>query len=156
SATNRFRSLRAWRAYCAGFCPMMPAWLDTHPTSAALMAASVVSLAIFAVARSSCTVRPPTRDSTDWGWGLLVFLLLFAGRWPGFFRTREYNLDESHLLAGAMTLRHDFLFWRSVDGGTGGPLDFYALMPAGWLLGSDNYVSARLTALLLLAGALLL
>jgi len=29
----------------------------------------------------------------------------------------QLNPDESQLIAGALTLRHDSVFWRSVDGG---------------------------------------
>jgi len=64
------------------------------------------------------------------------------------------NQDESQLLAGAITLRHDPLFWRSVDGGTAGPLDFYALIPASLFPGTLAYAAARFTACLLLGGAL--
>jgi hypothetical protein len=93
-------------------------------------------------------------NRTDWGWGLVILGLLVVGRWPTWFVTREFNTDESELIVGAITLRHDPMFWRSVDGVTAGPLDFYALMPAGWIHGADDYFSVRVTALLLIAVAL--
>jgi hypothetical protein len=92
---------------------------------------------------------------SDWIWGLAILALLLAARWPELFVTREFSPDESHLLAGAITLRHDPVFWRSVDGATAGPIDFYALLPVGTLTGRDDYFSGRLTALLLIAGTLL-
>jgi hypothetical protein len=101
--------------------------------------------------------RPDWRDvkSTDWRWGLIILGMLIVGRWPTWFVTRQLNPDESQLIAGALTLRYDPVFWRSVDGGTAGPFDFYALWPVGWLHGADDYFSARVTALVLIAAALI-
>jgi hypothetical protein len=102
-------------------------------------------------------LRPDWRDvkSTDWRWGLIILGMLIVGRWPTWFVTRQLNPDESQLIAGALTLRYDPVFWRSVDGGTAGPFDFYALWPVGWLHGADDYFSARVTALVLIAAALI-
>lgn len=92
---------------------------------------------------------------SDWRWLAIIVLLLVAGRWPSWFVTRQFNDDESFLIAGAITLRHDPLFFRSVDGGTAGPLDFYALLPVGSLFGRDDYATARITAAILIATALI-
>ena len=81
-------------------------------------------------------------------------VVLIVGRWPTWFVAHDLNPDESQLIAGAITLRHDPVFWRSVDGGTAGPLDFFALWPAGCLHGKDDYLSARVSALGLIAAAL--
>ena len=56
---------------------------------------------------------------------LLEDLFLLAWRWPFLLQASEYNPDESQLLAGALTLTRDPVFWRSVDGTTSGPLNFY-------------------------------
>jgi hypothetical protein len=53
-------------------------------------------------------------------------------------------------------LRFDPVFWRSVNGATAGPFDFFALLPLGSICGADGYLSARLTALGLLAISLTL
>ncbi|MES1195287.1 MAG: hypothetical protein ABUL65_05280, partial [Opitutus sp.] len=65
------------------------------------------------------------------------------------FCASEYNPDESQFIAGAMALARDPVFWRSVDGVTSGPLDFYALLPLHWLGLPLDYFGARFTALIL-------
>jgi len=90
-----------------------------------------------------------------WKWWLLLATVLLAFRWPVLWIKFELNPDESQLIAGAMTLWHDPVFWRSVDGNTAGPLDFYPLMPAGLFSGLTAYAIARLTALTVVWGTLL-
>ncbi len=125
-------------------------WLDAHPASywipAILATLALVGWIVLGV--RAAAQEKPLRHS---GWVFAVLLLLFlaAWRWPYFFAASEYNPDESQFIAGAMTLTHDPVFWRSVDGGTVGPLDFYALLPLHWLGLPLDYFSARVTALLL-------
>jgi len=53
-----------------------------------------------------------------------IFLCSIAFRWPSLVFNREIaNPDESQLIAAAITLSHDPLFFRSVDGTTCGPVD---------------------------------
>ncbi len=89
-----------------------------------------------------------------WGWWALLAGALVAFRWPLITLPHELYPDESQLLAGALTLRHDPMFWRSVDGGTAGPLDYYALLPAAFFSGTAGYAAARLTAALIIWGML--
>jgi hypothetical protein len=104
--------------------------------------------------------------------GLLAWLLLFparARRWfvpvalaglfflrlPSLVYDQEINPDESQMIAQALTLgRYDPVYLRAVDGTTGGPLDSYLLiLPA--LLGLPyDYITAHLTACLLVAVSL--
>ena len=86
-------------------------------------------------------------------WSLLLGMLVLF-RWPLIVLPHELYPDESQLLAGALTLRHDPVFWRSVDGNTAGPLDFYVLLPAAFFPGAAGYAAARLTAVLLCWGLL--
>lgn len=65
----------------------------------------------------------------------------------------EFNPDESQFIAGALTLRQDPVFWRSVDGMTAGPLIFYPLLPLAWLGLPLDYFTARLAAILGFAAA---
>jgi hypothetical protein len=134
----------------------MLSWFDQNPDRYWWFVCLVVAGSLFVLLRP--LLRPDWKDSkgTDWRWGLVIFLVLIAGRWPTWFVTRELGSDESQLVAGAMTLRHDPVFWRSINGGTAGPLDFYALFPVGWIHGADDYFSARVTALCLIAAALIL
>ncbi len=131
-------------------------WLDAHP-HAYWAGVAPVTLAYFALVvarlRSPSTTPPPGRDR--WLHALLLFAFLLAWRWPFLFAAHEYNPDESQLIAGALTLWHDPVFWRSVDGTTSGPLNFYALWPLHFLGLPFDYFSARLTGLLLVWLALL-
>lgn len=89
------------------------------------------------------------------GEAVWIGLLLLAWRWPWLLVPVEFNPDESQLIAGALTLRADPVFWRSVDGTTSGPLNFYALLPLTWLGLTADYFSARLTGLILVWASLL-
>lgn len=82
-----------------------------------------------------------------WKWWLLAAMALVCLRWPMLGVQHQLNPDESQLIAGALTLRHDPMFWRAVDGSTAGPVDFYPLLPAAWADGFGGYAVARLIAL---------
>jgi hypothetical protein len=131
-------------------------WLDSHPSSYWVVSLAATALllggllvALWREAGATGGLRRAT-----WRDGLAVFLFLLAWRWPFLLAANDYNPDESQLIAGAMTLTHDPVFWRSVDGTTSGPLNFYVLLPLHWLGLPLDYFSARLTGLLLIAGAL--
>ena len=90
-------------------------WVFLHLGAASLLGVRVTT-----------SVAPPPR----WTWWLLLAGALLAFRWPTLWIPHQQNPDESQLIAGAIALRHDPVFRRSVDGGTAGPLDFYPLLPA--------------------------
>jgi hypothetical protein len=87
--------------------------------------------------------------------GVALLLVLLAWRWPPLFGAHEFNPDESQLIAGAITLKQDPVFWRSVDGTTSGPLNFFALLPVNALGIPLDYFAARLSGLLMVWGTLL-
>jgi hypothetical protein len=89
-----------------------------------------------------------------WSYWSLLAATLVVGRWTMIRLPYELYPDETQLLAGAFTLRHDPLFWRSVDGGTAGPLDYFALLPAAFFSGPSCYAVTRLIAALLIWGTL--
>src|SRR5688572_14703264 len=133
-------------------------WLDQHPSAYwGIVAGPTLLLLwwIFSSARRNCfrsgtgALRSVLKD------GALLFLFLLAWRWPFLLTAHDFNPDESQLIAGAITLTHDPVFWRSVDGTTSGPLNFYALLPLHALGLPLDYFSARLTGLILIWGALL-
>ncbi len=130
-------------------------WFDENPDRYWWLVCVVIAAALFAILRPLRRSTWRNERGTDWRWSLVIAGVLLAGRWPTWLVTRQLNPDESQLIAGALTLRADPVFWRSVDGATAGPLDFYALWPAGWLLGADDFRSARVTAWGLLALALI-
>lgn len=74
--------------------------------------------------------------------GVLTFSFV-AFRWPLWFVGHELNVDESQMLAEAITLLHDPVFWRSVDGSTHGPLNVYPLWLAKVVGLNLDYVGAR-------------
>ena len=90
----------------------------------------------------------------DWLFLLLVFILVFAWRWPFLLNASEYDADESQLISGAATLWRDPVFWRSVDAATAGPIDLYILLPLHALGLPLDFFGARLTGLLLGCGML--
>src|SRR3954466_15833933 len=101
----------------------------THPPPVNLTAPGWLCL-LAAIAWTVREVRQPnSARSLGWRWWALAAAVLICFRWPMLWVRHELNVDESQLIAGAITLRHDPVFWRSVDGGTAGPIDFYPLLP---------------------------
>lgn len=131
-------------------------WVDHHPQSYLWPVGGLIVIALASAVRPLLKDQYDDTRGHDWWWGLSILAILIAGRWPSFLFSRELDVDESQLLAGAHALTYDPVFWRSVNGGTAGPLDFFALWPAGWLCGWDTYLPARLTAVALLATVLIL
>lgn len=138
-------------------------WFDAHPAAYWRIAWScfgglllVTFTPLIAGLRSGMPVDFTTRITPRWLYLSILFLTFFSFRWPLFFVNEELNPDESQIIAGAITLRHDPLYWRSVDGMTHGPLDDYPLM-LPWLAGqTPGYLSARLIAACLVLGAVML
>ncbi len=131
-------------------------WFDTNPDRYWLPVCAAIIAILLVLVRPMLRRGWADAPALDLRWGWAIFIMLAVGRWPSWFATREFNPDESQFIAGALTLRHDPVFWRSVDGATAGPLDFYALLPVGWIGGGDSYMSARITAALLIGAALVL
>ena len=126
-------------------------WLDSSPAhywSVAWTAfGSVLAVAILAL------FFP--RERAWWQHPLLfsvaMLMVLLAFRWPVLLDNRQYpDPDESQMIAGALTLRHDPVFWRSVDGTTYGPLVEWPLLAALFLRGSLDFTAARFVTVFLL------
>ena len=120
------------------------------PAAAPLFSAAFLGwiLLLLAVAWSGWAGRRESAaPAIGWPWWLLTAAALLCFRWPMFWIQHQLNPDESQLIAGALTLRHDPVFWRAVDGATAGPLDYYPLLPAAWADGFASYAVARLIAL---------
>ncbi len=77
-----------------------------------------------------------------------MFVALVAWRWRSICYEGEINLDESQLLAQAMRYKADLMPWRSVDGGSSGPLNTWLLFWAPVLGFKFDYLAARLTSVL--------
>lgn len=107
-----------------------------------------------ALALAPAWLRPPSigRNKHLFLWlalGALAFM-----RFPILVFNRELNPDESQIITQALTLHQDPVFWRSVDGTTGGPLDSYLLALPGLLGLPFNYIVAHGVALLLVMASL--
>ncbi|MEO6281878.1 MAG: hypothetical protein ABIN80_19815 [Dyadobacter sp.] len=85
----------------------------------------------------------------------LSMLLLLVMRLPVIVYNRELNPDESQMLSHAITLFHDPVYWRSVDGTTIGPLDNYLLVIPKLLGFQIDYTSGRLMGFFCAAGSLI-
>ncbi|WP_221389750.1 hypothetical protein [Dyadobacter sp. NIV53] len=83
-----------------------------------------------------------------------TFLLVWM-RIPVILFNRELNADESQMLSQGMTLFHDPVYWRSVDGTTGGPLGSYFLIIPALFRGVFDYTTAHSGALILVFVALI-
>lgn len=76
---------------------------------------------------------------------------LFILRLPSILYNREINPDESQMITQAMTLVQDPVYFRSVDGTTGGPLSSYLLILPALIGFPFNYIVAHFVASLLIA-----
>ncbi len=85
----------------------------------------------------------------------VLTLTLAAFRWP-FLAQAWLDSHESHAIACAMKLGVDPVFWRGIDGGTGGPLLYYPLLIVRLLGQPVDYGWVRLLALALQIGSVLL
>lgn len=131
-------------------------WLDHSPAHFW----SFVAVASFLLLASAIVAFFYPASARRWNhplvFGALAALAIFAFRWPLLFDNRELNNpDESQMLAGAIALQHDPVFWRSVDGNTTGPLDQWPLAALGALGVRLDYTNARLLAFALAWSTLL-
>ena len=83
--------------------------------------------------------------------GVLSLGLFFLLRLSSIVFDNEINPDESQMITQALTLRHDPVYFRSVDGTTGGPLDSYFLILPSLAGFPFDFITAHLTAFGLVA-----
>src|SRR5689334_11435702 len=123
-------------------------WLDGSPArywTVAWLSLALVALSAIAVDRAVGPrwLRHPA------GYATLLLLCLLAFRWPILLDNQQLpDPDESQMMAGAMTLRHDPQFWRSVDGTTHGPLVEWPLVVPLWFGAPMDYTLARTISVL--------
>jgi hypothetical protein len=92
-------------------------------------------------------------NSEKWWRYLAVFFIFFAvslvtWRLRPLLYDGEINVDESQVLSQALRYQVDPIPWRSVDGGSGGPLYTWAVCWAPILGLKFDYFAARITSLL--------
>ncbi len=88
-----------------------------------------------------------------WKWVCALFLGVLAAafvawRWRSLSYNGEVNVDESQLLSQAMRYRLDPIPWRSVDGGSSGPLNTWVVLWAPLVGLKLDYLAARITSVL--------
>lgn len=124
--------------------------LDHHPAVYWFLAWS--AMAVF----TGWTIAPLWRSArpvvVSWPGAVAVAAVLLAWRWPFLLAATEFNPDESQLIAGAMALARDPVFWRSVDGTTSGPLNYYPLVPIAWLGLPLDFFTGRMAGLAMVFG----
>jgi len=84
------------------------------------------------------------------GFFVLLSIALPVWRWRSLTYNGEINVDESQILAQALRYQIDPIPWRSVEGGSGGPLYSWAVLWAPLIGLKLNYMAARITGLVCL------
>ncbi len=140
----------------------MAAWFDIHPSAYWMPAwagfAVLVLLALGPLVAGLFAEKAGARLEAlapRWLFVAVLAAAFFAFRWPLLYVNEELNPDESQIIAGALALQHDPVYWRAVDGQTHGPLDVYPLLVAGLFGRPMDFASARLTGSLLMLAAVL-
>lgn len=125
-------------------------WLDTSPARywsvawGAFGVTAAVAIAAYFVRRGHAWRRQPVVFPA------LFLFVLFAFRWPVLLDNQQLpDPDESQLMSGAITLRHDPRFWLSVDGTTHGPLAGAPLLVPLLAGSSVDYTAARTLSVVL-------
>jgi hypothetical protein len=78
---------------------------------------------------------------------MIFAIALTAWRWRSLTYAGEINVDESQLLAQLLRYKLDPVPWRSVDGGSSGPLNTWVVLWAPFFGVKIGYLAARLTSL---------
>jgi hypothetical protein len=126
-------------------------WLDGSPLHYWLVAWAAFGCFVALAVAAFVWSREQAWWHNQWLVSAAMLVVLLAFRWPILLDNRQApNADESQFIAGAMTLRHDPVYWRSVDGTTRGPLDDWPLTAASLLRASLDYTTARTVSVLLL------
>jgi hypothetical protein len=129
-------------------------WIDIWPAHLGYYLTAFTALFAFI----TLAARVQEWSKKRWPEALFFFAIafvMFAWRWPIFLAPYALNPDEGSLTAYALKATVDFAPWRGFDAGTSGPLNSYLLtLPA--LAGLPiGFVSARITATLLMIVAVI-
>jgi hypothetical protein len=126
-------------------------WLDSSPLHYWSVAWGAFGVVVASAVAAFCCERERAwwQHAVVFSFATLIVLLAF--RWPVVLDNRQYpDPDESQFIAGALTLRHDPVFWRSVDGTTHGPLVEGTLLVALLVRGSLDFTAAWIITVLLI------
>jgi len=111
-------------------------------------------IALFAFVALAVVPSRRTREAAfEVAFLLSACAALFVCRWPVIFWPHQMNPDESGMIACALKAMVDIVPWRGFDAGTSGPLNCDVLLIPALFGAPLGYVSARMTGLCLIAGA---
>ena len=85
----------------------------------------------------------------------VLSILLLAQKLPFILYNDQLNPDESQMLTQAITLDYDPVFWRSVDGTTGGPINSYLILLLKHVGFSFDYFTLHLLSVFLIITSLI-
>jgi hypothetical protein len=91
-----------------------------------------------------------------WVWGVVFFAVLALMRYPFLAYNQELEVDESQMLAQAISLKKYWVYWKYVDGLTQGPLTIFFLTIPSWLGMPFDYATTRLLGFVVLSATLVL
>lgn len=91
-----------------------------------------------------------------WLWAAGFLALLIFMRIPFISYNHELEVDESQMLAQAISLKKYWVYWKYVDGLTQGPLTIYFLIIPSWFGMPFDYSMVRLLGFIVLITVLLL
>lgn len=115
-----------------------------------ILIAIVLWMVLVAIAVARSSIRDPAigggRRLDAAFWGVLAIALPVWRLWPLLYNG-ELNVDESQVLAQAMRFGIDPVPWRSVVGGSSGPLNTWIVMWAPLFGLPYSYLPARITSL---------
>lgn len=121
--------------------------MDLRLNSAILLWLLLVGIALFPLLHKGSLSR-----SLWWktfaAFAATLALALPLWRLPSLLYNGEINVDESQILAQALKYLADPLPWRSVVGGSGGPINTWVLLWAPLFGLKLSYLAARITSLL--------
>ncbi len=92
----------------------------------------------------------PFLSSYEYSLLAVLSILLLAQKLPYILYNGQINPDESQILTQAITLDYDPVFWRSVDGTTGGPINSYLILLLKHIGFSFDYFTLHLLSVVLI------
>ena len=87
-------------------------------------------------------IRNPNKHFT-WIHVALAALMLLAMRLPVICFNNQLNVDESQMVANLRVFRLDPIYWKSIDGGTIGPVAYYIAWLATYFFEPLDFTSIR-------------
>ncbi|MCE7066945.1 hypothetical protein [Dyadobacter sp. CY326] len=121
-------------------------WLTNYTVAGFLL---VLAFSLLFIQNKFSNRSPPGR--IGWLWAAGFFIVLLMMRYPFIAFNQELDVDESQMLAQALSLKNYWIYWKYVDGLTQGPLASYFLILPSWFGLPFDYTSARMLGFVFLS-----